>query len=613
MLGAADTGKFAVVKLSHTRNFCIIAHIDHGKSTLADRLLEMTHTLSKRDMKAQVLDDMDLERERGITIKSHPIQMHYSHTDGEEYVFNLIDTPGHVDFSYEVSRSLAACEGAILLVDAAQGVEAQTVSHAYVAMESDLELIPVMNKIDLPTSRPEEVSQQMMDLIGCEAEEILTVSAKTGEGVETLLSTIIDRIPPPAEPEGDEPRALIFDSNFDAYRGAIPYVRVFDGVIEPGMTAKFLSTGKLREITEVGHFVLKRVPAKRLEAGDVGYIVAGLKEVKELSVGDTITTKENPAEEPLPGYQEMKPMIFSGLFPTVSDDYERLRDSIEKLQLNDASLLYEPETSTALGFGFRCGFLGMLHMDIVRERLEREFDLSLITTVPTVRYQILKSSGEIIEIDNPTKLPPAGEVEEIHEPYVSAEIIAPSEYMGGLMKLSQAKRGTFVNTHYFSEERVQLKYEIPLSEIVFDFYDKLKSVSRGYASFDYDHIGFRPGPLQKLDILIGGDSVDALSIITDRESAYSKGRELCKSLKEVIPRQMFEVVIQAAVGSKIIARESVRPFKKNVTAKCYGGDITRKRKLWAKQKEGKKRMKQIGKVEVPQEAFLALFKVEQGK
>ena len=498
-------------------------------------------------------------------------------------------------------------------MDVAQGVEAQTVSHAYLAMENDLELIPVLNKIDLPTSRPDEVSQQLMDLIGCSRDKILNVSAKTGESVNDLFTAIVDRIPPPAEPEGDAPRALIFDSNFDSYRGAIPYVRIFNGTIEPGMTAQFMSTGKLREITEVGHFVLKRVPAKRLETGDVGYIVAGLKEIKELQVGDTITTKENPAHKVLPGYKEMKPMIFSGLFPIVSEDYERLRDSIEKLKLNDASLTYEPETSTALGYGFRCGFLGMLHMDIVRERLEREFDLNLITTVPSVRYEILKTNSDIIEIDNPTKLPPAGEVEEIHEPYVAAEIISPSEYMGGLMKLCQNKRGTFVNTHYFSEQRVQLKYELPFSEIVFDFFDKLKSVSQGYASFDYEHIGFRPGPMKKLDILISGDAVDALSIITDRDSAYSKGRELCKSLKEVIPRQMFEVIIQAAVGSKIIARETVRPFKKNVTAKCYGGDITRKRKLWAKQKEGKKRMKQIGKVEVPQEAFLALFKVDQGK
>jgi len=598
------------VKLKYIRNFCIIAHIDHGKSTLADRLLEVTNTLSKRDMKAQVLDDMDLERERGITIKSHPIQMHYRTNNNCEYIFNLIDTPGHVDFSYEVSRSLAACEGAILLVDAAQGVEAQTVSHAYVAMENDLQLIPVLNKIDLPTSRPDEVRQQIIDLIGCDNEEILSVSAKTGKGTNNLLRTIIDKVPPPTLPASDKSRALIFDSNFDSYRGAIPYVRIFDGIIEPGMSVSFISTGKTREVTEVGHFVLKRIPAKRLEPGDVGYIVAGLKEVKELRVGDTITTKDNPAMEPLPGYQEMKSMIFSGLFPMVSEDYERLRDSIDKLQLNDASLLYEPETSTALGFGFRCGFLGMLHMDIIKERLEREFNLSLITTVPNVRYQILKSNGDIIEIDNPTKLPSSGEVAEIHEPYVLAEIISPSEFMGNLMKLCQSKRGTFLNTHYFSEERVQLKYEIPLSEIVFDFYDKLKSVSRGYASFDYEHIGFRPGNLQKLDILIGGDSVDALSIITDSESAYSRGRELCKTLKEVIPRQMFEVIIQAAIGSKIIARESVRPYKKNVTAKCYGGDITRKRKLWAKQKEGKKRMKQIGKVEVPQEAFLALFKVD---
>ena len=601
------------MKTEFIRNFCIIAHIDHGKSTLADRLLEMTHTLAKRDMKDQVLDDMELERERGITIKSHPIQMHVNHSDGNEYIFNLIDTPGHVDFSYEVSRSLAACEGAILLVDAAQGVEAQTVSHAYVALENKMEIIPVLNKVDLPTARPHEVSQQVMDLIGCSEEEILTLSAKTGQGVETLFRAVIKKIPPPADHSNKPVRALVFDSAFDSYRGAIPYIRLFDGIIEPGMTAQFMSTGRQHEITEVGHFILKRMKAERLQSGDVGYVVAGVKDVKELKVGDTITTKENGASEALAGYEEMKPMIFSGLFPVVNDDYERLRDSIEKLRLNDASLVYEPETSTALGFGFRCGFLGLLHMDIVRERLEREFDLNLITTVPNVRYQVVLRGGEIVEIDNPTTLPPAGEIDEIREPYVAAEIITPSEYVGALMKLCQGKRGSYLNTHYFSKTRVQLKYDLPLAEIVFDFYDKLKSVSRGYASFDYEHSGFRASPLQKLDILIGGEVVDALSSITNRETAYQKGRDLCQRLREVIPRQMFEVVIQASIGSKIIARETVRPFRKQVTAKCYGGDITRKRKLWEKQKAGKKRMKQIGRVEVPQEAFLALFQVEQKK
>ncbi len=577
-------------------------------------MLELTHTLRKRDMKEQVLDDMELERERGITIKSHPIQMHYSHTDGTDYVFNLIDTPGHVDFSYEVSRSLAACEGAILLVDAAQGVEAQTVSHAYVAMENDLTIIPVLNKIDLVTSRVEEVSEQIVDLIGCEEEEIFSVSAKIGDGVETLMAEIVKRIPPPEDHSSNNPRALIFDSTFDSYRGAVPTVRVFDGVIEPGMTARFMSHGSQREITEVGHFIMKRVPAKKLSAGDVGYIVAGIKQLQELKVGDTITTRESPASEQLPGYKEMKPMIFAGLFPAASEDYERLRESIEKLQLNDASLFYEPETSTALGFGFRCGFLGMLHMDIVRERLEREFDLDLIVTVPNVRYQVILSDDESVEIDNPIKLPSAGDVQEIQEPMVSAEIITPSDYVGSLMKLCQDKRGIYRNQHYFSKDRVQLKYDLPLAEIIFDFYDKLKSVSRGYASFDYEFMGYKGGTnLKKLDILINGDVVDALSVITAQDDAYYRGRDLCHRLREVIPKQMFEVIIQAAVGSKIIARETIKPFRKNVTAKCYGGDITRKRKLWEKQKVGKKRMKQIGRVEVPQEAFLAFFQLDEKK
>ncbi|MFQ6674362.1 MAG: translation elongation factor 4, partial [Fidelibacterota bacterium] len=462
------------------RNFCIIAHIDHGKSTLADRLLELTNTLSRRDMKDQVLDDMDLERERGITIKSHPIQMRYRSPGGREYVFNLIDTPGHVDFSYEVSRSLAACEGAVLIVDAAQGVEAQTVSHALLALDHGLKLVPAVNKIDLPTARVDEVSRQLIDLVGCSEEEILRVSAKTGKGIEDLVSSIVQTIPPPQDNARKNVRALIFDSTFDSFRGAIPYVRVFDGIIEPGMTARFMSQERTHEISEVGHFVLGRVPAKRLRSGDVGYVVAGVKEVGELKVGDTLTTKEMRASEPLAGYREIKPMIFTGLYPVDSDDYERLRDSIEKLRLNDASLVYEPETSTALGFGFRCGFLGLLHMEIVRERLEREFNLNLITTVPNVRYEVLKKNGDIIEIDNPAKLPPPGEVDGIREPFVAAEIITPADYIGSLMKLCQDKRGTYVNTHYFSEDRVQLKYDLPLAEIIFDFYDKLKSLSRGY-------------------------------------------------------------------------------------------------------------------------------------
>ncbi len=602
--------KFSAMKTELIRNFCIIAHIDHGKSTLADRFLEITGTVSPRNMKAQVLDDMDLERERGITIKSHPIQMKYNHSDGQVYTFNLIDTPGHVDFSYEVSRSLAACEGAILLVDAAQGVEAQTVSHAYLAMENDLNLIPVLNKIDLSTSQVDESAEQLMDLIGCDRDEIYNISAKTGEGAPELLAAIIDKIDSPGSSGSKAPRALVFDSTFDSFRGAIPYVRVFDGTLETGMTAQFMSTGRMHEITEVGHFVMKRVPCDKLTEGDVGYIVAGLKAVKELKVGDTVTIKENPAEKPLPGYKEMKPMIFAGLFPANSEDYENLRESIEKLKLNDDSLVFEPETSTALGFGFRCGFLGLLHMEIIRERLEREFDLNLIVTVPNVRYRILKTNDETVEVDNPAKLPPPGEINAILEPYIKAEIISPPDYIGGLMKLCQDRRGIYKTTHYFSASRVGLSYEIPLGEIIFDFYDKLKSLSRGYASFDYEPIGFREGNLQKLDILISGEVVDALSVITYKENAFQKGRDLCQKLKTVIPRQVFEVVIQASIGSKIIARETVKPFRKNVTAKCYGGDITRKRKLREKQKKGKKRLKQIGRVEVPQEAFLALFNVE---
>ncbi|MBC8175073.1 MAG: elongation factor 4 [Candidatus Marinimicrobia bacterium] len=606
-----DSAKFTAVKTQFIRNFCIIAHIDHGKSTLADRFLEITHTISDREMKAQVLDDMELERERGITIKSHPIQMKYQHSDGNGYILNLIDTPGHVDFSYEVSRSLAACEGVILLVDAAQGVEAQTVSHAYLAQENNLTIIPVLNKIDLSIARIDVVSDQLMELISCQKDEILSVSAKTGEGAEPLLQAVIDTIPPPSANRENPSRALIFDSSFDPYRGALPYIRVFDGVFKPDMTVQFISTGRMYEITEVGHFQMVRVPTEKLEAGDVGYIVANVKELKELKVGDTITTKERRAKNPLPGYKEIKPMIFSGLFPVNSDDYEHLRTSLEKLRLNDASLMYEPETSAALGFGFRGGFLGLLHMEVVQERLEREFDLELITTIPNVRYEVMKKNGDVLQIDNPSKLPPLGEIAEIREPFIRAEIITPSEYIGTLMKLCQNKRGVYRNTHYFSQDRVQLEYDLPLAEIIYDFYDKLKSVSRGFASFDYEHIGFQIGNLQKLDILINGESVDALSIITNQEDAYHCGKDLCHRLKNVIPRQMFEVVIQAAIGSKIIAREVIKPYRKNVTAKLYGGDITRKRKLRDKQKEGKKRMKQIGRVEVPQEAFLALFQIDQ--
>ncbi|MFQ6616906.1 MAG: translation elongation factor 4 [Fidelibacterota bacterium] len=595
----------------HIRNFSIIAHIDHGKSTLADRFLEVTQTVSSREMKDQVLDNMDLERERGISIKSHPIQIRYRHTDGHPYILNLLDTPGHVDFTYEVSRSLAACEGAILLVDAAQGVEAQTVSHALLALGNDLTILPVLNKIDLPTARVDEVSRQLMELIGCSADDILQVSAKKGEGIDELLWAIVSRIPPPADNAEEPLRALIFDSTFDAYRGAIPYVRVFDGVLKPGTVVQFMSHGGSHEVSEVGHFVLRRIPSDTLGPGDVGYLVAGVKDLQELKVGDTVTSRDRPAEKPLSGYREIKPMIFSGLYPAESNDYDRLRESIEKLRLNDASLFYEPETSYALGFGFRCGFLGLLHMDVVRERLEREFGLDLISTVPNVRYRVVKKNGELVEIENPTRLPPEGEIQEIREPYVTAEIVTPPGYMGDLMKLCQNRRGTLLNTQYFSENRVQLKYDLPLAEIIFDFYDKLKSLSRGYASFDYELGGFRPENLRKVDILLGGDTVDALSLITTTEKTHQRGKELCGRLKDVIPRQQFEVVIQAAVGSKVVARETIRPYRKRVTAKCYGGDITRKRKLREKQRAGKKKMKQIGRVEVPQKAFLALFEVDK--
>ncbi|RMF09208.1 MAG: elongation factor 4 [Candidatus Neomarinimicrobiota bacterium] len=594
----------------HIRNFCIIAHIDHGKSTLADRLLEETRTISRKAMKDQVLDDMDLERERGITIKSHPIQMHYVHTDGQEYVFNLIDTPGHVDFTYEVSRSLAACEGALLLVDASQGVEAQTVSNTYLAVENDLVIIPILNKIDLASSRLEEVRDQVVDLIGCDPQEVLSVSAKTGAGIEAVFRAIVEKIPPPADRARQPARALIFDSTYDNYRGAIPYVRVFDGVLKPGQTAQFFSHDQQYEITEVGHFVLKQVPTPELRAGDVGYVIANIRDVRHIMAGDTLTVKQNRAADPLPGYKQIKPMVFSGLYPADSDDYEQLRQALDKLRLNDASILYEPETSEALGFGFRCGFLGLLHMEIVQERLEREFGLTLVTTSPNVRYQVALKSGETIEIDTPAKLPPPGKIEEIREPYVAAEIITPKDYIGGIMTLCQKKRGKYVNTHYLSAGKAQLHYELPLAEIIFDFYDKLKSISRGYASLDYQFSDFRSGNLKKLEILIHGEPVDALSSICHADDAYHRGVAMCSKLKELIPRQMFDVAIQAALGTKIISRSTVKALKKNVTAKCYGGDITRKRKLWEKQKEGKKRMKMIGKVEIPQEALLAVLQVD---
>ncbi len=592
------------------RNFCIIAHIDHGKSTLADRLLEETNTINKKEMKAQVLDDMDLERERGITIKSHPIQMKYKHSDEQDYILNLIDTPGHVDFSYEVSRSLAACEGALLLVDAAQGVEAQTVSNAYLAIENDLVIIPVINKVDLSSARIDDVTHQIMELVGCNADEIIRVSAKEGTGVQNILDAVVDLIPPPIDNQEQPTRALIFDSMYDNYRGAIPYIRVFDGSIKAGMTAQFFAHPERYEITEVGHFVLKHLPTKELKAGDVGYVIANIREVEHIEPGDTLTVKQNEATERLSGYKKIKPMVFSGLYPADADDFEQLRQALDKLKLNDASLIYEPETSGALGFGFRAGFLGLLHMEIIQERLEREFDISLVTTSPNVRYKVKLTSGDIIEVDTPAKMPATKDISEVMEPFVNAEIITPKVYIGGIMTLCQKKRGIYKNTNYLSSDKAQLHYELPLGEIIFDFYDKLKSISRGYASFDYEVFEFRAGNLKKLDILIHSEPVDALSIICHADDAYHRGNALCRKLKELIPRQMFEVAIQAALGTKVIARTTVKAIKKNVTAKCYGGDITRKRKLWEKQKEGKKRMKMIGKVEVPQEALLAVLQIE---
>ena len=595
---------------SQIRNFCIIAHIDHGKSTLADRLLEETKTLAKKDMKAQVLDSMDLERERGITIKSHPIQMKYTHTDKEKYIFNLIDTPGHVDFAYEVSRSLAACEGALLLVDAAQGVEAQTVSNTYLALENELTIIPVINKVDLNSARIDEVKGQLIELIGCDEDEIICASAKNGIGIKEIFDAIINKIPPPKDNSDKPVRAMIFDSLHDNYKGAIPYVRVFDGVIKPSDTIQFFAHNTKYDISEVGHFILKQVQAKELKSGDVGYLLASIRDVSHILPGDTITTKENAASESLPGFKEIKPMVFSGLYPSDSDDYDQLRLALEKLKLNDASLLFEPETSEALGFGFRCGFLGLLHMEIIQERLEREFDLSLVTTTPNVRYKVELKNGDIIDVDTPAKMPRTGEIQSILEPHVSAEIITPKEFIGGIMTLCQKKRGSYINTNYLTADKAQLHYDLPLGEIIFDFYDKLKSTTKGYASLDYHLKDFVLGDLKKLDILINNEPVDALSIITHAEDAYHRGVALCSKLKELIPRQMFDVPIQAALGTKVISRSTVKAIKKNVTAKCYGGDITRKRKLWEKQKEGKKRMKSIGKVEIPQEALLAVLQID---
>jgi GTP-binding protein LepA len=596
---------------SRIRNFCIIAHIDHGKSTLADRLLELTHTLTPQQMKAQVLDDMDLERERGITIKSHAIAMEYVARDGATYELNLIDTPGHVDFTYEVSRSLAACEGAILVVDASQGIEAQTLSNYLLAREQGLALTAAINKVDLPSARPDDVALEIEHATGLPAEHVARISAKTGAGVPELLEQLIQDIPPPAG-DPDEPlRALIFDSRFDQYRGVVALVRVVDGQVRAGDGIVFLSTGKRHEVTEVGHLRLKLEPAEVLGAGDVGYIVAGVKTVADARVGDTVGAADAPGLVALAGFRDVKSMVFSGLYPIESEGYESLKEALAKFALNDAALVYEPETSVALGFGFRCGFLGLLHMEIVQERLRREHQLDLIATTPSVEYHVLLESGEQLKVDNPSQMPPAGDIVLVEEPYVLSHVLAPAEYLGAVMKLCQDRRGAFVSLDYLEERRARVAYRLPLAEIVLDFYDRLKSVSRGYASLDYEFDGWREGDVVKLDILLNGDRVDALSAIVHRGKAYEWGRDICAKLKELIPRQMFQVAIQAALGGKVIARETVGALRKNVTAKCYGGDITRKRKLLEKQKEGKRRMKQIGTVEVPQEAFLAVLKVER--
>jgi GTP-binding protein LepA len=597
------------VSLDHIRNFSIIAHIDHGKSTLADRLLEFTGAVSERERTDQILDSMELERERGITIKASPVCLRYRAKDGREYKLNLIDTPGHVDFTYEVSRSLGACEGALLVVDAAQGVEAQTVANVHMALDHDLEILPVINKIDLPSADPERVKKDIEDVIGLDSANAILASAKEGIGTEEILEGIVRQFPPPKGSPDDPLRALIIDSWFDPYHGAVVMMRVFDGRVRKGAKIRMMSSGKVFEVTRVGIYSPEPVEVQEMKAGEVGFLMAGIKEVGETRIGDTITADERPAKEPLPGFKPMKPMVFSGLYPTEANQYQGLRDALEKLRLNDSSFTFEPETSQALGFGFRCGFLGLLHMDIVRERLEREFALTLITTAATVVYRVATTAGEILLIDNPVKLPPESEIERIEEPVIEAAIHLPQEFLGGILGLCEEKRGRQKEIRYLGPKRAMLVYELPLNEIVVDFYDRLKSVSRGYASMDYEMAGYRPAELVKLDVRINGDIVDAMSMIVHRDKAYHRGRELVQRMRELIPRQLFEVVIQAAIGSRVIARESVKPLRKNVTAKCYGGDITRKRKLLERQKEGKKRMKQVGKVEIPQEAFLAALKV----
>tara|TARA_B100000131_G_C18109291_1_gene609094 strand:+ start:138 stop:1928 length:1791 start_codon:yes stop_codon:yes gene_type:complete len=596
--------------MKNIRNFCIIAHIDHGKSTLADRLLEYTNTVDKRDMKDQLLDDMDLEKERGITIKSHAVQLNYKFNN-EDYILNLIDTPGHVDFSYEVSRSIASCEGALLVIDASQGIQAQTISNLYLALEQGLEIIPILNKIDLPGSMIEEVSDQIIDLLDCDQSEILHVSAKDGIGIDKIIDQIIKKIPEPKGNAKDNLQAMVFDSVFNSYRGVEVIFRIFNGTIKKGDTVKFVNTKKIYNVDEIGILKIKKEPKDFLEAGNVGYLISGIKEAKEIKVGDTITHKDNPTQNEIKGFEDVKPMVFAGIYPVENSDYEDLRASLEKLQLNDASLVWQPETSVALGFGFRCGFLGMLHMEIIQERLEREFDMTVITTVPSVEFKCFQTDGTMTEIFAPSDMPPVTNISYIEEPIIKAQIITKSEYIGNIIKLCLDKRGTIKNQVYLSKSRVELLFDLPLSEIVFDFYDKLKSTSRGYASFDYELSGYVKSKLVKLDILLNGEKVDALSAIVHKEKAFEWGKKLCLKLKELLPRQMFEIAIQASIGNKIIARETVRALRKNVTAKCYGGDITRKRKLLEKQKKGKKRMRQVGNVEIPQEAFLAVLKIEE--
>ena len=595
--------------MKKTRNFCIIAHIDHGKSTLADRMLEITNTLTARDMENQVLDSMDLEKEKGITIKSHAIQMDYIYK-GEKYVLNLIDTPGHVDFSYEVSRAIASCEGALLIVDATQGIQAQTISNLYLAIEHDLEIIPVLNKIDMESAMVDVVTDQVVDLLGCRPEDILLASGKTGQGVKEVLDAIVERIPAPSGDPDAPLQALIFDSVFNSFRGIIAYFKVMNGSIKPGDKVKFVSTGKEYDADEIGVLKMKMHPRQEIPCGSVGYIISGIKAASEVKVGDTITHVSRPCKEAIAGFEEVKPMVFAGMYPVETDQYEELRASLEKFQLNDASLVFEPESSLALGFGFRCGFLGLLHLEIVQERLFREFNMDVITTVPNVSYKVYTTQGECLDVHNPSGLPPATLIDRIEEPYIRAQVISRSDYYGPIMKLCLDKRGILINQHYLTADRLELTYEMPLSEIVFDFYDKLKSISKGYASFDYHVIGFKDAKLVKLDILLNGDPADALSSLIHADHAYDFGRKMCEKLKELIPRQQFDIAIQAAVGAKIIARETVKAVRKDVTAKCYGGDISRKRKLLEKQKQGKKRMRQIGTVEVPQSAFMAVLKLD---